>query len=350
MRLTRASALSIKPISWLWESRIPSGCVSLLEGDPGTSKSTLTLQMAAHISEGRPWPDGSPCPLGQAIICNAEDPEEEVILPRLIAAGARLANVSVIIPSQDRADDAFIIPDSVPALEEMIKDTGVKLVVFDPLEAFLSVHVNNYNNPHVRRALHSIEGLAKRTDCAVLIVRHLNKDAGKSPIYRGGGSIGIIGAARSAIIVSRDPTRGGHFLMMPNKLNWAARPSSLCYRTEEVRLANPADPAKPIKTSRVVWEGEAELSATDVFQPQADVSDESAVADAAGFIRRCLAEGPKLTSVIFHEARAEGVERKVLFQAAKLSGVLKRPEGTRGEWVWELPAEIETAFLEEAAQ
>src|SRR5882757_8706675 len=149
MKLVNASSLSLKAIDWLWYGRIPCGAVTLLEGDPGTGKSTVTCTFASHVSKGKDWPDGAPCPQGMVIIANAEDPEEEVLLPRLVAAKANLNFVSIIVPSEKGDSSLFTIPDNVDNLKAAIIDNNVKLVVFDPLEAFLSVKVNNYSNHHI---------------------------------------------------------------------------------------------------------------------------------------------------------------------------------------------------------
>src|SRR5271168_5372432 len=137
MKLIKASLIDEKPLEWLWAGRVPIGQITLLEGDPGTAKSTLTVAMAAIVSTGGQWPDGAACALGEVIIANAEDPEEEVIKPRLVAAGADVEKCFCITPSEHDAQ-VFTIPDHVAALEDLVRKRSVRLIVFDPLEAFLS--------------------------------------------------------------------------------------------------------------------------------------------------------------------------------------------------------------------
>lgn len=345
MKLATASSLNMKPIDWLWPGRIPMQCVSLIEGDPGTSKSTLTNTIAAHVSTGRDWPDGEPCPQGAAIIANAEDPEEQVILPRLVAAEANLTQISVIVPSSDQDRTLFTIPDHVELLEKAILEMNVKVVIFDPLEAFLSTKVNNYSNHHIRAALRSLEALAKKVNCAILIVRHLNKDVGKSPTYRGGGSIGVIGAARAAILVTKDPANKSRCLMLPHKANWSSVKDGVAYRTSDTILMT--EDGAEIHTSRIVWDGEASISATEALATQVDMKESTTLEEAAQMIRDLLKEGAIESVKVFAEGRKQGYSKKTIYDAAKMVDVIKRPEGhgRNQVWIWELPADITSDFL-----
>lgn len=319
----------------------------MLEGDPGCGKSTITCTFASHISRGKDWPDGEPCPQGTVIIANAEDPEEEVLLPRLVAAKADLNNVSLIIPSEKGDSEIFTIPDNVSTLKKSIIDWNVKLVVFDPLEAFLSTKVNNYSNHHIRHALRSLESLAKECNCAIVIVRHLNKDSGKAAIYRGGGSIGIIGAARAGILVSKDPANKDRCLMVPNKGNWSALKEGLAYKTVTTELIGPAGEA--ISTSRIVWDGETSLGANDVLAATVELAEATDLDDAATFLRNALKGGPRDSGEVFAEATAQGLSKATIFRAAKMIDILKHPEGEgkAQRWIWTLTADVTSEFLEE---
>jgi hypothetical protein len=72
------------------------------------------------------------------------------------------------------------------------------------LVAFLARGHNENSNQGVRRAFHSLKGLAERTGVAIVAVRHLNKSKTTNPLYRG-GTIGIIGAARCGLLLVPDP-------------------------------------------------------------------------------------------------------------------------------------------------
>jgi hypothetical protein len=331
--LIQAAQISEKPIHWLWPGRLPIGCITILEGDPGLGKSQIECDLAAHVSTGKDWPDGGFCPQGEAIIANAEDPEEEVIVPRLRAAGADLRNIFIIVPSENEVLP-FTIPDHVAQLEATIRDRNVKLVVFDPLEAFLSGSVDNYRNHHIRRALRSLELMAKRTGCSVVIVRHLNKDQGKSAIYRGSGSIGIIGAARSGLSVGIDPTDKTRCIMVPTKANWSKAKPGIAYRIVSHQYDHNGS---VIKTSRIEWLGEVNITADDlltVVEGQPKVGE-----DVAGFLKAALANGPKEFNEILRAAHKAGFTKAALFKAKEFIGVKAYPTGVDGNsgWTWELP-------------
>ncbi len=285
-------------------------------------------------------------PSGEVIIANAEDPEEEVIKPRLRAAGADCSKVFVICPSDrpEEQNQIFTIPDHVASLEEQVRQRQVRLIVFDPLEAFLSGSVDNYRNHHVRRALKSLELMAKRTGCAVVIVRHLTKDATKAAIYRGGGSIGIIGAARSALSVGRDQTDKDRCIVVPTKSNWAQMPPGIAYKVAQHGYVT--ENGEVIATSKIVWDGLYHGTADDLLTVVDGASGPNVGgSDAAtkAFIEAELANGPAASNAIMASAVKGGMKKADLFRVSKLIGVLKYKDGVSGEgqWMWEMPEKHE---------
>lgn len=76
-------------VEWLWYPYIPYGKLTLLEGDPGEGKSTLMIQIASLLTNGKKMPDGYPVRIAETVIyqCN-EDDVADTIKPRLKAAGA----------------------------------------------------------------------------------------------------------------------------------------------------------------------------------------------------------------------------------------------------------------------
>jgi len=177
-------------VRWLWPGRIPLGKVSVLDGDPGTGKSTLTLTMAAKVTTGSPFPDGTRPELADVIFLNAEDDIGDTIRPRLEAAGADLARCWVL--PDVHPEGAPPRPPELPAdlflLEDLVKSKGAALVILDPLMALLSGSVDSHRDQDVRRVLASLAAMAARTGAAVVIVRHMNKGGtgGSAPVPRVG--------------------------------------------------------------------------------------------------------------------------------------------------------------------
>ena len=203
--LVRASEVVPETMTWLWEGYIPAGKITLVDGDPGEGKSTLTLDIAARVSRGGPMPDRSAGGSGTVLIMSAEDGVADTIVPRLSAAGANLRRVHILTEVRGVSDDGKIVtrpvelPGDLPIVERIIREHRVVLVVIDPLMAYLSGTVNSFRDQDVRRALHPLAQLAETTGATFVVVRHLNKSAGGKAMYRGGGSIGIGGAARVCV-------------------------------------------------------------------------------------------------------------------------------------------------------
>ena len=249
-----------EPVRWLWPERIPLGKVTVLDGDPGTGKSTLTLTITAKVSTGSPFPDGSRPERADTILLSAEDDIADTIRPRLEAAGADLARCWVlpdVQPEPDRPPRPPELPTDLDALEGMVKDKQAALVVIDPIAAFLSGAVDMHRDQDVRRALAPLAYMAARTGAAVLIVPHMNKGQG-SALYRGSGSIGIVGAARSGLLVAPDPNDEDRRILAMNKTNLAKKRGSLAYRIVE---------DEQYGVARVKWDGTSSLTANDLVRP-----------------------------------------------------------------------------------
>ncbi len=208
-----ANTVAPQRVAWLSPGRIPLGRLTVLDGDPGLGKSTVTLDLAARVTTGRPMPNGAPGVGGGVVILSAEDGVADTIRPRLDAAGAACARVRVV-----GVDHALLaIPGDLPELERAIADVGPVLVVVDPLSAYLGATVNSWRDQDVRRALGPLAGLTERTGAAIVVVRHLTESGGASPLYRGGGSIGIIGAARSGLLVAPEPDDDARRVLAPRR-------------------------------------------------------------------------------------------------------------------------------------
>src|SRR5262249_44356010 len=178
-------------------------------------------------------PGGGPgdCEPGDVLILNAEDDLARTIKPRLLAMDADLSKIHALteLPDGDQGRPP-VLPDDLDRIEQTVIDLKVVFVVIDPLMAFLAGKVDAHKDSDVRRVLPRVKMLAERTQAAVLVVRHLNKLGSVSePLYRGGGSIGIIGAARSALLVAKHPQDPGRRVLARTKGNLSAQPQALSY-------------------------------------------------------------------------------------------------------------------------
>ena len=136
---------------------------------------------------------------------SAEDSHGAVIKPRLIAAGADLSMINTVSIRRDGYEDGLWIPDDVSTLRATAKKVGAKLIVIDPINAFLPETINSWSDQSVRRALRPLHEVAEECELSVVVVMHLNKSKDSNPHRRVGGSIGFEGAARSALIFGKNP-------------------------------------------------------------------------------------------------------------------------------------------------
>jgi 5S rRNA maturation endonuclease (ribonuclease M5) len=328
-----ASEVTPQTIAWLWPNHIPLGKVTLFDGDPDLAKSTLSLDLAARLTRGSGMPDGSQpgCPPAGAVVVSLEDGIADTIRPRLEAAGAVLEKVRIVsvIKGADGIERVPTLPGDLPMIEAAIRDVNAKLVVLDPLVAMLGAETNSYRDQDIRRALAPVAALAEKTALAVICIRHLNKSGGQNPKYRGGGSIGIIGAARAAFLFGEKPGEEGRYVFAPVKGNlWRRKPAALEYSIED-RDGQPV----------VAWHGPSIHGAASLLAQPEGAEESGALADAKSFLNDCLQDGPQEYGQIFREAKQAGIAEKTLRRAKNQLGVLSRKVGIgHGQhWEWGLP-------------
>jgi RecA-family ATPase len=326
-------------VTWLWEGYLPRGKVVILDGDPGVGKSTVSLDIAARITTGSPMPDGSAPVKGAVLILSAEDGIADTIRPRLDAAGADPAQVITITGIISYNDDGerysrtVEIPGDLLAIEQVIGEHAVVLAVVDVLMAYLSAQVNSHRDQDVRRALHVLSGVAERTGCCIVILRHLNKASGGSPMYRGGGSIGIVGAARAGFMIGTDPDdgTGRTRVLAPVKCNLAEEPPALAYHLVNDELRGCA---------RVQWDGISGHKAASLLAEPGEPDERSERDEAAGWLVAYLTElgGEAEAKDVKRAARAAGFADRTVDRARKRAGVTtgRNGFGKGAVYVWRI--------------
>ncbi len=325
---------SVKPerVSWTWTGYIPAGKVTVEEGDPGLGKSTMTLDLAARISRGARMPDGTPGPTAAGVvILSAEDGLADTIRPRLEAAGADLDKVVALTAILGDGERMPSLPIDLDEIEATVIEHDAALVIIDPLMAYLAADVNSHRDQDVRRTLAPLSALAERTGAAVLVVRHLNKGSGPA-LYRGGGSIGIIGAARAALLVAPDPEDETRRILAVSKSNLGALPPALAYRVEGDVATGAA---------RIVWEGTTAHTAADLLATPVDDEERGARDEAHDFLAELLVRGPLPTRKVKAESAQAGLSWATVRRAAGSLGIRPRKVGKPGDkeqhWSWRLP-------------
>ena len=173
--------------SWLWYPYLPSQALVSLEGNPGDGKSWIALAIAASVSTGH-WPftfsdgrsmheqqDRDLSEPGVVLHVNIEDDPEETIVKRLRILGAdqsRIFNISgVVHPDKGNALLHFTV-DQIPVLEASVNEHQARLVILDPIQAYLPRGTDMNKAESMRPVLDGLVQMARRTGCTVLIVRH----------------------------------------------------------------------------------------------------------------------------------------------------------------------------------
>ena len=222
------SSVKQRKIDWLWYPYIPFGKLTILQGDPGEGKSTFILAIAALLTRGKAMPDGYPIDNCQNVIYQtAEDNIADTVKPRLVAARADCSRVAYIV------DEDVTLNFDDPRIEECIMQTNAKLLILDPLQAYLVQDTDMNNAGRMRQQLKKIADLAAKYNCAVVIVGHMNKASSEKNLYRGLGSIDITAIARSVLMISRDKTDSSIRYMFPVKSSLAPEGSSIAFRLDK---------------------------------------------------------------------------------------------------------------------
>jgi len=331
----------VKPesVSWLWPGYLPLGKVTVLAGDPGVGKSWLTLAIGAAVTKGvdlgevigRGKGGGGPEPVegepAGVLLLTAEDGLADTVRPRLDGMKADLARVEVLqaIRKGGREHHPSLAED-MDAIEKALDGKNVKLIVIDPLSAYLG-DVDTYRDAEMRAVLTPLAKMAERRRVAVVGIIHLSKGSRDRPIYRVLGSIAIAAAARVVLVVGRNPNDEEERVLAPMKNNIAREMPSIGFE---------------ITDGQFLWRGETDVRADKLFVASAGFGVPSALDEAKDFLSQELAGGPVRQQEIHRKATEAGIAPPTLKRAKAALGVEShhRQEGKGGEngyWEWSLP-------------
>ena len=203
VKIIRMSDVELTPVEWLWKPYLPFGKLSVLQGNPGEGKTYFAMHLAAACTNGKLLPNMERMEPFNVIYQTAEDGLGDTVKPRLIEAGADLDRVLVI----DDSEVQLTLSDE--RIEKAIIENNARLVIIDPIQAYLGADVDMNRANEVRPIFMRLGQVAQRTGCAILLIGHLNKAAGMQSLQRGLGSIDIAAAVRSVMFIGKlkhDPT------------------------------------------------------------------------------------------------------------------------------------------------
>lgn len=341
VKLVRGDEIQVQAVPWLWHGYIAQGRLTILAGRPGTGKTTVALALAASVTNGGYWPDGTPAPTGQVLIWSGEDDLADTLMPRLAMAGANPANIHFICSTVRAGQEAGFDPAIDMALlrNQLTRNGAYRLLVVDPIVSAISG--DSHKNAEVRRGLQPLCDFAAEIGCAVLGISHLSKGTeGRDPTERVTGSLAFGAVARTVLMVGKatgadsQPKR----LLVRTKNNLGDDTGGFEFTIEEGAVPGHAD----VCSSKVVWgrhvDGEARELLAELEDPNALTSPIS----AQGFLRELLASGPRAVSEIQQEAKLAGIGWRSVERAKSKLNVVGRKVAMNGGWEWYLPTNSPT--------
>jgi len=226
--MTRMSDVEPTQVEWTWRGRIPRGCVSLVVAKPGSGKSFTMIDIAAHVTTGRTWPDGAECEKGEVILFSAEDDPSKTIRPRLIAQRADSTKVHLVrgvVRESEVGGHGERFPslrDITPLENALVAYPDVALVVVDPVGSYLGGDTDAHRDNEVRTLLNFVAKLAENYCVAVVLVVHRRKQSGADADALALGSVAFSGVARAVWHIFIDKDDHARRFFLPGKMNLCA--------------------------------------------------------------------------------------------------------------------------------
>jgi putative DNA primase/helicase len=333
--IVRSSEIEPEPVQWIRPGVLASRRVTGLVGHPGRGKSLVAVDIAATISTGRNWPGGAVNGTAyDTVILSAEDDAADTLVPRLMAADADLPRVHLVraVKDDNGRERAFNLTSDLDRLEREYDLRQVKLVVIDPVSAYLGIttgrQLDRNNAGDVRTVVERLGTFAAQHELGVLSISHLNKTSGARAITRIMGSQEWAAVPRAVFLVT-DEAATTRRLFLPVKNNLA--PDRVGYAFEIVNKVV----GNSIRTSAVVWSDDpVTISADEALAAAAKKGTSGAV----DFLQEALGDGPMDQTEVVRLGKEAGYTEKRLRNAREKSGVTTKKEGfgANGKWVWVL--------------
>ena len=322
LKLIHMEDVVSKEVEWLWYPYIPYGKITIIEGDPGEGKTTLVLKLAAALSRGLPLPcdDDKEYEPIHIIYQTAEDGIEDTIKPRLEKAGADCSMIRVI----DETDKELSMTDD--RLEQAIIETGARLIILDPIQAYIGATVDMHRANEIRPVLKHLGIIAAKHNCAIILIGHMNKASGSKSTYRGLGSIDIQATARSVLLVARLRDKPNIRIMAHDKSSLAPAGDAIGFEMTE--------------DNGMVCIGPYDITIDELLSGN-EGRGKKKLDIAENFIKEYFGTNKVIPSnEIMMEAAKRNIKRNTLLSAKKKLGITsdkeKAEDGTI-YWTWIMP-------------
>ena len=327
--------VQMENVDWIWDGRIPRGAITLIVGDPEDGKTTYCIgDYAARISRGANWPDGKRgSGVGERIMyLSSEDSNSTTLMPRFVAGGGDPIMICFETLTEGIAPLNSLDTD-IARLEATVVATGVKHLLFDPLNAYLP-KVNTWKDSDIRSALRPLVSLAEKYGLTILVIIHLNKKSDGPAIGRVMGSMGNVALARASYLIGKDPENPARRFFVKHKFNLGPPPPALAFTVAQIVLDGVKDPkGNPVFASTITWEtNPVAVTAEQVLKPpkpEKDTKQDRAIA----LIRSMVKDGPRLAEEIDQAVRDLGISERTLKNAKAESGAQPiKPKWKNAPW------------------
>lgn len=311
LKIINMEDIQAKEVEWLWYPYIPYGKITIIQGDPGEGKTTVVLKLAALLSNGEllPCDDTIREPIN-IIYQTAEDGLDDTIKPRLLDANADCTKIKVI----DESTQPLSMLDE--RLEQAIAETGARLVILDPIQAYLGADINMNVANETRSVMSRLGSVADKYGCAIILIGHMNKGGSKAS-YRGLGSIDFQAVARSVLIVGRLKDNPTMRIIAQGKSSLAPEGKSIAFELD--------------KETGFKWVGKYDINAEDLLNgTQKDNKSQL----AENLLNEMLADGKRPQSEIMTKAKEQGISKRILDEVKKNMYIKSIKESNK--WYWEL--------------
>jgi len=353
VELIRGSDITPEAVDWLWHGWLAAGKMHILGGAPGTGKTTISMALAAIVTTGGRWPDGTRSPMGNVVIWSGEDSPADTLVPRLTLSGADLKRVYFIADVFDGDGRRSFDPakDMEPLQRKLNQIGDVRLLIVDPIVS--AVIGDSHKNAEVRRSLQPLVDLAESMRCALLGITHFSKGTGgRDPVERLTGSLAFGALARVVLVAAKQQEDGEDGrtvrIFLRAKSNIGPDDGGFEYDLQQAELKT----YPGVFSSHVLWGNPMEGNARELLANADAVSDDGAggtLAEAKGFLADLLADGPMTVKAIKGDVDGAGYSWATIQRAKKGLGIEPIKDGMKGGWKWSLPRRCSTKY-EDAQQ
>lgn len=336
--LTRGCDVQPEAVDWLWDGWLAAGKLHLIGGAPGTGKTTLAASLAAIVTCGGRWPDGTPSSMGSVVFWSGEDDNADTLNPRLRAAGANMDRVYMVEGVREGADRYPFDPArDMDALRNVLATLpDVRLIVIDPIVS--AIAGDSHKNAEVRRGLQPLVDVAGQLRCALLGVTHFSKGtAGREPTERITGSLAFGALARLVMVTAKQEAEGERAerrLLLRAKSNIGPDGDGFVYDLRQGEL----DGFPGVSASSVLW-GEAIHGTARELLAEAETRDDDSheARDAVDWLRELLAVGPVQVKDVKRHGENAGFAWRTLQRAMRSAGIESRRGGFGLPATWARP-------------